>query len=308
MAKKILGLFFCSLVFWVWVVSAAVDRIVAVANDEVITEKDLESFLAVMFLQSRDEYKDKAEFEKQMGAFRADAIERMIEDRLVIQEAKRQKLSVPEELVEQRIEEMKTKFNSPDEFQAALDAEGLTINDVRNKLTEQILMRRAIEENVRKKVFVSPTEITAYYQGNQQEIKLPEMAEVDSIFVPFLNSMDEARKKSQEAWEELKKGTDFGVVAAKYSYAVSLGRVARGQLKANIEKVIFNLKAEEYSSPVETDKGYYIFKLKAIIPSRSLSLEEARDKIREILFAEKFSRQFDKWVEELKSHGYIRVK
>ncbi|MFZ5800975.1 MAG: SurA N-terminal domain-containing protein, partial [Candidatus Omnitrophota bacterium] len=257
MDRKILALLLCFLGVGVVIASAAVDRIVAIVNDEVITEKDLESFLAVMFLQSRDEYKDKAEFEQGMRAYRPEAIERMIEDRLVAQEAKRQRLSVPEGMVAQRIEEMKAKFNSPDEFAAALAVEGLTINDVKNKLTEQVLMRRAIEENVRNKVSVSPTEITAYYQGHQPEIRMPQLAEVDSIYIPFLNSATEAKAKSREAWEELKKGDDFSVVAAKYSYAASLGKVAKGQLRPDIEKVIFGLKTGEFSSPVETEKGYY---------------------------------------------------
>lgn len=290
------------------IASAAVEGIVAVVNDEVITQKDLNEFAALMYLQHTDKYKDKKELEQEMQKWRQEAVERIIEDRLIIQEAKKKKLTAEPKMVEYRINEIKKRFASDEEFENTLISEGFTITDLKHKIEDQLLMREVVEKEVRDKIFVSPTEVTAYYEGYKDKIKEPEQAIVDSLFIPFQDSEGAARKQVEEALTALKKGEEFSLVAQKYSYAPSIGKIAKGQLKKEIEEVIFNLRKGEFSSIVKTENGFYIFKLTDILPPKQLTINEARDEIYRILFAEKFERQFAKWMDDLKSKAYIHVK
>lgn len=310
MAKKILKsavlvflLFnFCRAAF------GAMEGIVAVVNDEVITQKDIDEFASMMYLQHSGEYKDRKELEEEIQKWKKDAVEGLIEDRLLVQEAKKKKIVIEPELVDRRIEEIKVQFSTSEDFEKTILSEGLNLNDLKRKINEQLLMRQIVEQEVREKIFVAPTEITAFYEGHKDEIKEPEKADVDSIFIPFGDSEGSAQKKAEEALSELKKGTSFPEVARRYSYSPSIGIVIKGQLKKEIEDVIFKLKKGEFSLVVKTEQGFYIFKLNDILPSKQLSINEAQTQIQRIIFAEKFERKFNEWLNGLKSNAYINVK
>jgi len=302
LAVCILSLVFCRASFGV------VEGIVAVVNDEVITQKDINEFASMMYLQHAAEYKDKKELDDEVQRWRKDAVERLIEDRLLVQEAKNKKVVIEPELVNNQIEEMKKQFASADDFEKTLVAEGLNINDVKRKINEQLLMRKVVEQEVREKIYVSPTEVTAFYEGHKDEIKEPEAAEVDSIFIPVHDSDANARKMADAALLELKNGVDFATVAKKYSDSPSLGKVTKGELKKEIEEVIFSLKKDEVSSVVQTTRGYYVFKLINLIPAKQLEIQDAQDQIQRMLFADKFEKKFTQWMEELKNKAYIHVK
>jgi parvulin-like peptidyl-prolyl isomerase len=284
------------------------EGIVAVVNDEVITRKDINEFTSMMYLQYAGEYKDKKELEKEVEKWKKDAVERLIEDRLLVQEAKDKKIVIEPQLVDRKIEEMKAQFATSEDFEKTMLSEGLSPNDLKRKINEQLLMRQIVEQEVREKIFVSPTEITAFYEGHKDEIKETEKADVDSIFIPFGDSEGNAQKKAEGASSELKNGIKFSEVAGKYSYSPSIGIIARGQLKKEIEDAIFKLKKGEYSPVVKTDRGFYIFKLNDILPPKQLSINEAQSQIQRIVFAEKFERKFSEWLDSLKSNAYINVK
>ena len=66
----------------------AKDKIVAVVNKEVITQKDLTDFMNFMRLQLSREFSGEV-LEKKLSSLETDLLDRLIEDRLVLQEAKR---------------------------------------------------------------------------------------------------------------------------------------------------------------------------------------------------------------------------
>ncbi|MDP3143333.1 MAG: SurA N-terminal domain-containing protein [Candidatus Omnitrophota bacterium] len=310
MAKKIVTLAVLLFLFFNFTRASLgeTEGIVAVVNDEVITQKDINEFTSMMYLQYSGEYKDRKELEKEVQKWKKDAVERLIEDRLLVQEAKNKKIVIEPQLVDRRIEEMKTQFATSEDFEKTILSEGLNLNDLKRKINEQLLMRQIVEQEVKEKIFVSPTEITAFYEGHKNEIMEFEKADADSIFIPFGDSEGNAQKKADEALSEIKKGISFSEVARKYSYSPSIGMIGRGQLKKEIEDVIFKLKKGEYSSIVKTEQGFYIFKLKDILPPKQLSMNEAQGQIQRIVFAEKFERKFSEWLDSLKSNAYVNVK
>jgi len=285
-----------------------VEGIVAVVNDEVVTQKDVNEFASLMYLQHSDEYKDRKELEQEIQKWRQEAVQRIIEDRLIVQEAKRQKIAVVPEMVENRVKEIKKQFPSTEAFENTLIAEGLTVNDLKRKISEQLMMREIVKKEIEDKIFVSPTEVTAYYEGHKDKILMPEQLNVDSIFMPFKDSAGVARSNADKALVALKKGEDFSQVAKKYSYSPSIGKVAKGELRKDIEDAVFKLKKGEFSSVMRTENGFYIFRLIDILPSKQLELNEVRNQIYRYVFAEKFERQFSDWMEGLKKQAYIYVK
>ncbi len=86
--------------------------------------------------------------------------------------------------------------------------------------------------------------------------------------MPDKKKVEQARTKAESIYEKLRKGADFGYLAFKYSddrqsamMGGEIGYVQKGMLPPDVEKKIFSLKRGEFTEPIESDYGYYIFKI-----------------------------------------------
>lgn len=272
------------------------DRIAAIVNDAVITEAELALFASMTDLGDEGEMSDKDAFN-----LRKKLLQRMVEDKLILQEAKKLNLVVNERMVEERVEEIKEKAGNQESFDMALEQQGITLNEFREKLRNQLLVYLAIQRIVTDKIKISPREVTDFYQQHEDQFMMPESALVDSIFVEKKETLDEIQ-------EQLKGGRDFNELAEKYSKRANLGLVKRGSLKKDLDDFIFSLKDGQCSLSLEFDGGFYIFLLKEKKEASCKSIKESKSQILMILQNDKTERKLKEWIEELKEKAYISVR
>ena len=92
---------------------------------------------------------------------------------------------VRDDIVDKRIKEIKDRYASEDEFLKALNAEGMTVSDLKKKLTDQLKVKYEVDMEVRDKVFVNPEDVTEYYNKHISEFERKPMVNLQSIFVSF---------------------------------------------------------------------------------------------------------------------------
>ena len=274
----------------------AMDKIVAVVNGDIVTEEELAVFMKMAVMEHDPELKttDPKEFRKR-------SLERLIEDRLILQEAKNIQLKIDETQVEDRIHDIKTRAGSEVAFEEALKTQGVTLSDLREKMRNQLLIYTLIQKEVKSKSQVSPKEVTDYFQQHASEFMTPETVVVDSIFVDDKEDLGKVEA-------DLTLGKDFNEVAKAYSKKSSLGNVTRGQLKKNLEDVIFSLDVGQCSKPVEVEDGTYVFSVKEKLAPSEKSIDEVKDKIAVILENVKIEKALKEWIEGLKDKAYISVR
>jgi len=130
-----------------------VDRIVAIVDRDVVTLSEAEQARAIAATRS-DGRVDLV-----------DAVERLIESRLVEREVERfSSEPVPRELVDQAVEEVRSSFTTAEDFRAMLAATGLSEQELRSQLRRQLEVNRYLERRFRGLVFVTDAEIEAYYR------------------------------------------------------------------------------------------------------------------------------------------------
>jgi len=284
------------------------DTIVAVVDDEVITLKNLSDYLRATYIQLRAEGRPEEEIEKIISDFETSGLERLIEDRLIVHEAKRKGLEIRPKIVDDKLQEIRKKYPSEEDFVNALMADGLTITDLRNKIIEQFQIKYIIEIEVRSKIFVNPQEVTDYYATHKDEFRHPMRINLDSIFIKFNNDKQNAQQKAQETHSKIKAGVDFKEVAKNYSDSPSIGIVKKGDLLPGLEEAVYNLNIGEVTQPLQTENGIFIFKVLGKSPEESIPLEDVKQEITNKIFQKKFKERYQEWLEKLKKQSYVEIK
>lgn len=278
----------------------AQEKIIAIVNSEVITRGDLHDFSNFMRMQMAQEYTGK-ELDDKMGEMQPEFLEKLIEDRLILQQAKKDGIILNPEVLESRINEIKGNYRSEADFHDDLSGQGITQADLEEKISEQMLMYAVIEENVRGKTIVTPSEVTTYYQQYSQDFKEPQLWEFRTLRI---DDRDLVNKVSRA----VKNGEGLEDLAQKYSLSMNKIRVYQGgELREDIEKTVFDLKPGESSKPFKIDRAYYIFRLDSLIPPRELGLDEVQEDIRLILINNEMDEKMGLWLQELKDLSYIKT-
>ncbi len=300
------------------------DSIIAIVNKEIITLKDLHEYLNAIYMQLYSEGKSKEAIEQTIRNYEKDGVNRLIDDKLLIDEANRKEMTIRGKLIDDKIAQIKENYPNDEAFLNALVKDGLTINELKKRMTDQYKVKYIVEMEVKSKIFVNPNEVTEYYQNNLSEFNKPERVDLESIFIPFINSSQAtdtktnlaqnskdkkaAQKKAADALNLIKGGKGFLEVAKQYSQLPSIGIIAKGQMLPEIESAVFALKDNETSQPLTTETGIFIFKLKSKLPPESAPLEEVKDQVYSMLFTKKFQARLTAWLEELRKKAYVEIK
>lgn len=279
--------------------SNAMDKIIAVVNNDVITQKDLDDFINFTRMEMA-KGKTPSEFEAKSQEIRKDLLDRLIDDKLILQEAKRSGFIIEPSRVKARLDEIKKRYSSDREFQDTLIKEGLVQADIEKRIKDQIMMYLAVENNVRLKIAVAPDEVTSYYNAHKDKFSSTEKRDIESLSVSDL-------KAGREIVSKLRSGIPSADVAREYAVEVNAFSAQSGQLKKEIETAVFALKVGEVSDPLELNGRYYIFKVNNLIPPRQETLAEVQDEIYKFLYDKKTQEALVKWLDELRKRSYIKI-
>jgi len=291
----------CNLVLGNWNLSFGEDKIIAIVNNDIITQKDLNDFINFTRIQLRQQYSGK-ELESRIQAMKLDLIQRLVEDKLILQEAKRLNIITDESRINARIDEIKSGYRTDLDYRNALKQQGLVQADLEKKIKEQFLMFNVIEYRIKSRIVVSPSEVTDFFNTHGNELQIPEQRDLEVI------SAGEDLSKATEAYNSLKDGAPLEEVVKKYAFLMDVMNAAeRGQFRKEIEDVIYRLKPQEYSQPVKIDSNYYIFRCRSIVSPRAQNLIEAREKIYTYLFNKKMEEEMGRWLDELKKKSYVKI-
>lgn len=230
-------------------------------------------------------------------------LDQMIDQRLILQEARRQNALATDAQVDQAVDEIKANFPSEAEFAFALDQRELTLNDLRERLRTTLTV-----QNLQAKVstaVVTEEEIRKSFQANRAEYDRPAQVRVRHILV-------ESEAEARLALARLGRGEKFEELAAQLSkdpgskdQGGDLGFVARGQLVPEFEEAAFALRPGQVSAPVKTQFGYHIIQLLEHKAAQPSTLDQVREQIRRQLLTQKQEADFTAWLKQIRQQAKI---
>ena len=230
----------------------------------------------------------------------------LIRERLLLQEASKKGITVPDEALEARVEELRAGYTgSP--LRKSLIKHAMDYDQWRRALRENMVMEALFAHVVEDAGNVTDQEIGRYYKNHLDEFLIPETVQLNQIVV-------KNRSTAQRILRRVRKGEDFEALAAKYSIGPEkeqsgrLGTYQRGELPVPLEKAAFATPTGKVTSLVETQHGFHLLKVVKRRPSHVQPEEEARDEIARKLSQEKKQAFYDEWVERLIQNSDIRVQ
>ena len=292
-----------------------VNKVVAVINNEVITQQDVNQLLAVLYAQYVQEY-EAGELLDKMEEAKKDILIQMIEDRLILSYAKKLNIRVLEEEIDRKLESVKDGFPSEEVFYNTIETQGITIADLKNRYKDQVMMKKVLDFEVKSRIAVLPSEISEYYEQHREDFKLDEKYKVRHILIKAVSEVDFelAKIEIEGVYKKLREGEDFAKLASLYSQGPNkdkggdMGFIGKGEMLKELDQVIFNLKPGESSGPIKSKIGYHILKIEDITHSGYLSLEDVQGNIKARIFQKKFKEKLNEWLGKLRSEAYISIK
>jgi len=203
--------------------------------------------------------------------------------------------------VEERLVELKEQFFEGDDtkYEAELEKQGLTDEQVRADVRTRLLSERIFEE-VTKDVEVTDEEIQAYYDENKAQFETPASRDVRHILV-------KQKARADDLYRQLRQGGDFAALAKRFSQdpaSKAEGGKFTAQQGATVpefDQTAFELETGELSQPVKTQFGWHIIEAtSAVKPKATQELSDVESQISDQLLEEQKNARINEWIEELR--------
>lgn len=295
-----------------------VDRVIAVVNDDIITQYELDSTVELVLKRYEQSIRPE-DRERIVTEGRKALLEKMIDDLILRQEGRRLGIAVREEELTATIQDSLAKRNvSMDDLREALAKEGTNYEKYRESTRSEMIKARIVQREIRPRATVTNEEIGAFYQEHRDEYEGKLRVRLLMIALPVPSGSDEAEKAAQRTKAEsilkrIRAGEYFEILANENSQGPErsggdIGYVEKGSMNPIIEETAFNLKPGEVSGVIETPQGFYIIKAIDKRGGGSLSLKATREDVEERIFREKMEKKYTEWMAEKRQKAHIEIR
>jgi peptidyl-prolyl cis-trans isomerase C len=254
------------------------------------------------------------------GDMQRKALDELIGRELLFEEAKKAGTAPSDSEVAATISQIKGQFSDPAAFQQALSQQGMTEDQVITGYKMETAIRRYVKSAVQDTIKVTPEQARAYFDTHPTDFQHPEQARARHILIRVdptapPEQQEAARKRAQEIADQVRKGADFGQLAATKSEdpgsatnGGELGFFSRGQMVAPFDSVAFSLQPGQTSDLVRTPYGFHIIRLEERRPEGTFSFDEVQGRLLQVLYTKRTTDRVEALIEELKSKAKVKKK
>lgn len=239
------------------------------------------------------------------GKYGVQTIAEMISDRLLLDEAAKQKITVSDDVVEANFKSILNNRKQED-VEKELAIVGWTIKDLKKQIKDQLLMNDVVIKLAN--INVTDEDVLNAYNTNKDKLLSQEAVTVSQINI---GSKEEAEK----IVDSLVKGGDFAAISAEKSIDPALkenkgnvGIITRGRLPKELENEIFALRPGQFSKIIPLGNNYSIFKVTEYHPSQTLSYELVKNNLRASIFNQLINAQRPVIINKLRQNAKITIK
>ena len=279
----------------------------ATVNGDKITVAEMEDAL--------ETYLKSVEYERasQQGdpdaikrAFEQDELQRRIFRAVLEPEAEDRGIEITDEIVEERMDEIRSDFDTDAAFEEALKEQNLSLEHFEGLVYDQQL-EELLKDEVTSDLTPSDAELRAFYTDNAQRYIETDVAHI------VVSSQSDAKRIAKElqktppdeiksAFAELAREESIDTASA--AAGGEIGTLVAGEGEPAFEQAASQVKVGGVSDPVQTEVGWEVI---LVEDRRPIPFEDVRGDIINTLAGEERDKAWDKWLMEAYEEADIEV-
>ncbi len=246
-----------------------VDKILAVVNDDVITQGDLAQELAMVQKQIRARNLALPP----VDVLRSQVLDRIIYRKLQLQLAENNRIKVDDEAVNRAIQRFAADNNmNLSQYRDALQQEGFDFGEYREGIRNEMIIGRLQQRQVLNQVVISNQEVEDFLATQSLQGNANDEYHLAHILIAVRESstpqeIEERRQHAQTLLNRLRAGGDFAQTAITESDGQQaleggdLGWRPLGQVPSLFAPVVTGMKQGAVSDLIRSPSGFHIVKL-----------------------------------------------
>jgi peptidyl-prolyl cis-trans isomerase SurA len=299
-----------------------VEEIIARVNNQIVTRAE--------YLRSKEQLKqeaqqqDPANADKIVGERDKDVLRDLIDQQLLLDKGKDLGITADTELIK-RLDEMRKDMHmdSMEDLEKAATSQGISYEDFKQNLKNQIITQQVISREVGSRMNVSKEELQQFYDEHKSQMEQPEQIRLSELLIagkkdkaPPVDEQQElaaARAKADDLLGQIRKGAAFDEIAKKNSDGPTavqggdLGYFKRATLAKELEDKTFAMKPGEVSEVIQTKQGFVILKVTEHQQAGVPPLSAIEPKVQEAIYMQKLQPALRAYLQKLREDAYIKV-
>jgi parvulin-like peptidyl-prolyl isomerase len=297
-----------------------VELIVAKVNNEIITRGEINRARQQLEAELKRQGVAAPKLQEILSEAENDLLREKIDQLLLVQKAKDLNISVDAEVSKYLGEmQLQLKMTDPDKFQAFVrEQTGTPFEDYKQQVKDNILTRRVIQQEVGSRIVIPRAEIQKYYDEHKDEFVREEQVFLREIFLS-IEGKDEAaiaaiEKKAKDIVARARKGENFGTLARDNSEATTaqnmgeLGAFKRGDLKKDIEEIVFREGRGYVTDPLRQSNGFVILKVEERYAAGLQPFEAVENEIMGKLYEPRMTPAVREYLTKLRQDAFLEIR
>lgn len=299
---------------------AVVEQIIARVNNDIITLSDYEKAEGALRHDAEQDCQGCADekINQMVEQQKKNLLRDLIDQSLLVQRAKDMGINVDTDVIK-RLDMIRqqNKLTSMEALQKAVESSGMSWEDYKQQLTNQLLTQQVIQQEVGSTVKIGTDETQKYYNEHKNEFVKPEEVDLSSIFFSTENKSPEQiaaiKQKAEGIVQRLKAGDDFGKLAQRFSEGTTasdggeVGEFKRGELNPEIEKIVFSLKRGDSTDVLPAGNGLQILHVNEHFQAGLQPMSKVENEIENELYSTKVQGAMRKYLTQLRTDSYVVV-
>lgn len=295
--------------------AADVNRIVLRVNDEIATLYEFEQRRGsrIQEIQRADLPPERRQ--RLLAEVGTQTMREMYEELLVLSRADQLDITVSDRQVQAAVRQTRERFgiDSEEQFRAALEASGMTLDDLAEQMRRNLLIREVMGLEVQQKIELEEEDLRRYYRDHPEEFSRPRRLQVREVVVPE-EGADSAEARAALAAEvraALLAGDDGAEALAELARkgqvtgVLELGWVERGDLEPALERGIWQLEPGALSEPIAARGGLHVVEVVGEEPARLEPFADVQEAIRDKLRGERYEEELTDFLAELEQSSFV---
>jgi peptidyl-prolyl cis-trans isomerase SurA len=292
--------------------AATFNRVVAVVNNDVITQAQLDRATS---LQGRAGAKGAPP-----PVSREEALDRLINDRLLNQLLLSSKIEVTEDDLVRAIGNVLSQNGMTlEQLKAELNSKGMSYEEYKKEVEGEIRRVKFVNQTIGSQVKISDQDLRDYYQRHPERFRGGVSAHIAQIFLPFGNITTEAealrfKEQAMAIAAKARKGGSFAELAKQNSKGPNaenggdMGTLNLKNLDPNVADAVRALKVGEVSPPIPTEQGLVIVKLVSLPELASGDFDALRDRIYSAVYDERIQGAMQSFLQKERQKAFIEIR